>query len=193
MVTMDGTDSAEHQITQEGLDLNALELLERIDLSENDVHAFVNNESLTPVPVDNELEEYKAHRRDLARLSKDVPRGMARIDSLGRLVPINPQPPPPTPPRPHQQQVPLQRQPPPPQDEYEYHRQWLEQEEFQASEAISRAVARYRKRGIPDSDLELIRVSAPGRRPSLSDVSAAMATLLPSNINGKFCNAGTKV
>ena len=148
----------------------ALELLERKDLTDQDVVVFCNDEKdLRPVSLDAQeleylaqVEDYREKRKEIQELKRKLRIGEAFIDDHGNLVPV------PNPPLPPGVRLP----PPPPRrpndglgdvpafaaDNEEVDQQWMEQEERDAAAAIARAVQRYREQGVADGELHLIRV-----------------------------------
>jgi hypothetical protein len=148
----------------------ALELLERKDLTDQDIVAFSNDEKdLRPVSLDAQeleylaqVEAYRDKRKEIQELKRKLRIGEAIIDDDGNLVPVpNPPLPPgvrlpaPPPPRPNNGMGDI---PPPAADNEEVDQQWVEQEEREAAAAIARAVERYREQGVADGELRLLRV-----------------------------------
>jgi hypothetical protein len=147
----------------------AQELLERKDLTDQDIVDFCNDEkALRPASLDaqeleylSRVEAYRDRRKEIQELKRKLRIGEARIDDDGNLVPVtNPPLPPaallpaPPPPRPNFNMGAN----PPAADNDEVDQQWMEQEEREAAAAIARAVQRYREQGVADDDLRLIRV-----------------------------------
>ena len=135
----------------------ALALLSRPSLTREDIDAYLRGQQ-TPEDEDIDPNEQACNdrRRQIRELAAKKESGGAEIDEHMRLVPT-PQPAPPgvlLPP------VDLARPPPVnPVDREEEERRWLEREDQEATEAIARAVRRYRQEGVPEEDFVLIRIA----------------------------------
>jgi len=155
--------------------IEAHELLERTRITDQDIINFCTGEEalIGPVTLDPqhleylaEVEEDRAHRKEIQELKRKFAIGEARIDDDGNLVPVESARPPG-----------IQLPPPPPQrpnadvggnqpagNNEEAEQQWMDQEKREATAAIARAVQRYREQGVAAQDLQLVRIPDDGER-----------------------------
>jgi glycosyltransferase involved in cell wall biosynthesis len=127
-------------------------LLQRTDLTDEDVLDFLHGKPRRAPAENNNVNETLRHRfhqrrEEIRNLKVDLRNGRARIDEDDRLVPLEAQAPGPQQPVLIFQQVNNNEQ----QEE-----QWVEQEQRETAEAIVRSVAHYREQGVPEEDFELI-------------------------------------
>jgi hypothetical protein len=166
----------------------ARELLERPNLTAQEVTTFLRGETLLPrqqtswrAKHEALLRAYNARRDEIRDLVSRLDTGGSSIDEHGRLVPVEQQhnplqaplvaqqqqhaqhrplnpPLPPLPPRNNLQNLNDNNNNNGAGDDDDAERRRLEQEEREAAEAIARAVQRYRNAGVPEDEFVLLRV-----------------------------------
>jgi hypothetical protein len=152
----------------EALQEAAHELLERKHLTDDEIRDFCRGKLSTNTAMDTDddatnathlQQAYRARRQEIHELAKLLPSGGARIDHDGRLLAVSENEPffPPAVPLPPLRDPGDAEQPP---NNHNHGIELLDQqeEERRAVADIARAVARYRKAGVADADLQLVRV-----------------------------------
>lgn len=167
--TSHGTRDPPKQLYRSSASLQpAFELLERDDLTEQDIVAFCQGKIARPPPsrdspqgqIMDQQQAYRRRRKEIQTLRRKVKTGDARVDEDGRLVPVqNPAPPPAI-----RLDPPPVRQVAPPggpwggMDNEEEHRQWMVEGEQEATAAVARALQLYRAQGVPVEEIFLVQV-----------------------------------
>lgn len=147
---------------------HARALIDKVDLTDKDIQDFLHGRStLAPYEKSADEKAFADRRQQIREWAAQVEHGGAHIDADERLVPnAGRQPLPPIDPN---------RIPPNPMmDNEDQERRWLERERQEATEAISRAVQRYREQGVPEEEFELIQIPLRGEFQSLLETIHAV-------------------
>lgn len=141
-------------------------LIEKADLTERDIHVYLQEKRAPPRrPKTRDEVAFAERRKQIVEWAAQIENGGAHIDVNGRLVQTN-QRREPLPQLNHQNiNNPQQRQNPNQLlDNEDEERQWLEREEREASEAIAKQVKKYREEGVPEEEFILVKVAPRGER-----------------------------